>query len=110
MRWRVVLTEDARRDLESIYDHYAETASLHQAERIAERLVELAAALAQAPERGTHPRALVELGITEFRQIVAKPWLIVYGVESREVVVYLIADGRRDMRSLLAERLLREGR
>jgi len=106
MRRRVVVTDDARRDLEAIYDHIAETASPAQADRIADRLLAQAARLAELPERGRHPRVLAELGHLEFRQIVVKPWLLIYGIEERDVVIYVIADGRRDMRSLLAQRVL----
>ncbi|MEJ7745739.1 MAG: type II toxin-antitoxin system RelE/ParE family toxin [Luteimonas sp.] len=106
MRRRVVVTDDARGDLEAIYDHIAETASPGQADRTADRLLALAAKLAEFPDRGSHPRALAELGHLEFRQVILKPWLLIYGVEERDVVIYVIADSRRDMRSLLAQRLL----
>lgn len=106
MRRRVVVTNDARRDLESIYDHIADTASLAQADRIADRMMDLAASLAEFPERGSHPRGLAELGHLEFRQVILKPWLVIYSVEGRDIVIYLIADGRRDLCSLLAQRLL----
>lgn len=102
----VVITEDAQRDLAALYDYVAANDSALQAERIMDRLLEMAASLARNAERGSHPRELVALGYREFRQIVLKPWRIVYGVEADQVVVYVIADGRRDMRSLLAQRLL----
>lgn len=35
-----------------------------------------------------------------------KPYRLVYRVAGERVYVYLIADGRRDMQSLLARRLL----
>ena len=43
---KLVVTDDARRDVEAIYDHIAETASPAQADRIADRVLELAAKLA----------------------------------------------------------------
>lgn len=106
MRHRVVVTDDARRDLESIYDYVAETGSPAQAAKVADRLLRLTASLAQFPQRGSHPRELSALGNLEFRQAMLKPWRLIYGVEGRDVVIYLIADGRRDLRSLLAQRLL----
>ncbi len=106
MRHRVVVTDDARRDLESIYDFIAETGSPAQAGRIADSLLQLTASLAEFPERGSRPREIEMLGNLEFRQAMIKPWRVVYGIEDRDVVIYLIADGRRDMRSLLAQRLL----
>jgi len=46
------------------------------------------------------------LGEQEYRQVLFKPYRLIYRVVGRRVVVYVIADGRRDMQSLLARRLL----
>ena len=46
------------------------------------------------------------LGIKEYRQTFFKPYRVIYRIERRRVYVYLIIDGRRDMQSLLARRLL----
>jgi toxin ParE1/3/4 len=48
----------------------------------------------------------VALGIREYRETFFKPYRIVYHVEGARVFISLIADGRRDMQSLLARRLL----
>jgi toxin ParE1/3/4 len=103
---RVVITEDAQRDLTLLYDYIAGSDSVVQAERIMDRLLNTAESLAQNAERGSHPRELIAFGFREYRQIALKPWRIIYGVESDRVIVYVIADGRRDMRALLAQRLL----
>jgi toxin ParE1/3/4 len=58
------------------------------------------------PERGSYPKELLTLGIKEYRQVFFKPYRIIYRVIGRDVVVYVVADGRRDMQSLLARRLL----
>jgi toxin ParE1/3/4 len=46
------------------------------------------------------------LGIKEYRQAFFKPYRIIYRVIDEQVVVYVIADGRRDMQTLLSRRLL----
>ena len=106
MRRRVILTEDAQRDLALLYDYVADNDSVVEAERILDRLLVVAKSLTQTPERGSHPRELLAFGLREYRQIVLKPWRVIYGVEPNRVIVYVIADGRRDMRTLLAQRLL----
>jgi len=58
------------------------------------------------PARGSYPRDLLDLGIKEYRQVFFKPYRLIYRVVARDVVVFVIADGRRDMQSLLARRLL----
>ena len=37
---------------------------------------------------------------------VFKPYRLIYRVHSKQVIVYVVTDGRRDMASLLARRLL----
>ena len=70
------------------------------------RLLEAADRLATFPHRGAHPRELQALGIREYRQTFFKPYRLIYRVIGRQVFVYVIADGRRDMQSLLLRRLL----
>ena len=62
--------------------------------------------LATDPERGLIPGELAALGIQEYRQVFFKPYRVIYRHFDQQVVVYVIADGRRDMQSLLARRLL----
>ena len=62
--------------------------------------------LAKFPDRGAHPRELLALGIRDYRETFFKPYRIVYHVDGGRVFISLVADGRRDMQSLLARRLL----
>jgi len=62
--------------------------------------------LAAFPDRGSHPKELQALGIREYRQTFSKPHRLIYRVIGRQVFIYVIADGRRDMQSLLQRRLL----
>lgn len=68
--------------------------------------MEVVEGLAQFPERGSYPKELVALGIKDYRQTAFKPYRVIYRVLGNRVVIYLIVDGRRDMQSVLARRLL----
>ncbi len=46
------------------------------------------------------------LGIQEYRQVFFKPYRAIYRVLDKKVVIYVIADARRDMQSLLSRGLL----
>ena len=105
-RYEVLLTAGAEQDLEEIHTHVAEFDSAARAEKLLNRLVETAQALATLPQRGSHPRELLALGIREYRQTFFKPYRVIYRVIGKQVVVPVIADGRRNMQSLLARRLL----
>ena len=105
-RHEVLLTAGAEQDLESIRDYIAEFDSVASADYVLDRLLKVAETLATFPERGTCPRELVALGIREYRQAFFKPYRVIYRVHGERVYIHIIADGRRDMQSLLARRLL----
>lgn len=105
-QFEVLLTRGAAQDLESIYDYIAEFDSEASARRVLGRLQKVVESLAAFPERGAYPKELLALGIREYRQTAFKPYRLIYRVLGQRVYVYLIADGRRDMQSLLSRRLL----
>lgn len=105
-RYEVLLAQGAERDLESIHDYISEFDSLANANHVLDRLMKVVEELAQFPERGSYPNELVALGIKEYRQTSFKPFRVIYRVVGAQVVIYLIVDGRRDMQSVLARRLL----
>lgn len=106
MRFEVLLTQDAQDDLDEIVGYIAAHDTAANAGRVLDRLEEAIAGLAQLPERGSHPRELLELGIREYRQVFFKPYRLIYRVVAKKIYVHVIADGRRDMENLLARRLL----
>lgn len=105
-RYEVLLTRGAEQDLESIHDYIAEFDCVANANHVLDRLMEVVEGLAQFPERGSYPKELAALGIKEYRQTAFKPYRVIYRVVAHQVVIYLIVDGRRDMQSVLARRLL----
>jgi toxin ParE1/3/4 len=62
--------------------------------------------LSRFPKRDSYPKELVDLGIKEYRQTFFKPYRAIYRVTGSQVIIYLIADGRREMQTVLARRLL----
>lgn len=106
MPHEVHLSAGAERDLESLYDYIAEFDSKASANHVLDQLLKAAEGLATFPERGSRPRELLALGIREYRQVFFKPYRLIYRIIGQQVIVVLIADGRRDMQTLLARRLL----
>ncbi len=106
MAYQVVLTEDAERDLGDLVTFIAKHDSPRSAEQVLNRILRIANDLSIEPTRGSTPKELRALGIQEYRQVFFKPYRLIYRVVERQVVIYLIADGRRDMQTLLARRLL----
>ncbi len=105
-RYEVLLTQGAEQDLESIHDYIAGSDCTANAGYVLDQLMEAVEGLARFPERGSYPKELVALGIKEYRQTALKSYRVIYRVTGNRVVIYLIVDGRRDMQSVLARRLL----
>ncbi len=106
MRFEVLLTEDAAIDLEAIHDHIAMEDGQSKAQHVLDRIEKAINGLATFPKRGSYPKELLTLGIREYRQTFFKPYRLIYRVVDQRVYIYLITDGRRDMQTLLAQRLL----
>ena len=106
MGFAVLLTHDAERDLDEIYNYIALHDSPQKAGYVLERIEKVFSSLSEFPDRGVYPKELLALGIREYREVFFEPYRIIYRVMDNIVYVLLIVDGRRDMQSLLLRRLL----
>jgi plasmid stabilization system protein ParE len=104
---RVRWTEAARVDLELIVDFIAAD-SVENAVAVLDRLEERAEALRLAAERGRGVPELQVVDVLQYRELIERPWRIIYRIEPDQVVVLAVLDGRRDLGSLLLERLVRD--
>ncbi len=103
--YEIRLTRDAERDLAGIHRYIAVKGSTPIADRLLSRLRAKAQSLREFPERVPVAPELAALGMQSYRQLVHPPYRLIYRVAGDHVLVVLIADGRRDMRTLLAQRL-----
>jgi toxin ParE1/3/4 len=106
MPFAVLLTADAARDLEDLYQYIAVHDVPGKADHVLTNIEKVFGSLSEAPERGVYPKELLTLGIRDYREIFFKPYRVIYRVAGDVVYVLLIADGRRDMQTLLQRRLL----
>jgi toxin ParE1/3/4 len=106
MPFKVLLTNDAARDLDELYDYIALHDAPQKADTVLEQIEKAFSKLSEFPERGAYPKELLATGIREYREIFFKPYGIISRVMDKNVYVLLIVDGRRDMQSLLQRRLL----
>lgn len=105
-KFEVLLTEGAEQDLEAIHDYISNFDCVAHANEVLDALMVVVESLSEFPQRGSYPKELVSLGIKEYRQTFFKLYRVIYRVTGSQVIIYLIADGRRDMQSVLARRLL----
>ncbi|KGE04320.1 type II toxin-antitoxin system RelE/ParE family toxin [Pseudohaliea rubra] len=107
MTFQVFLTDDASADLEELYDYVAFHDAPEKADYLLEQIEKAFSSLSDNPERGAYPRELLAIGLREYREIFWGPYRIIYRVMTGNVYIMVIADGQRDMQTLLQRRYLR---
>ena len=106
MLYQVFLTDDAVLDLEDLYDYIELHDSQGKADHVLEQIEKVFKGLSENPGRGSYPKELLSIGLRDYREVFFKPYRIVYRIMGKSVYVLFIADGRRDMQTLLQRRLL----
>jgi len=99
-------TRAAQRDLNAIVGYIAED-SVDNALDVLGRLQARAETLSQNAERGCVVPELRAADVYHYRELIERPWRVAYRIEHDEVFVMAVLDGRRDLRSVLLERLVR---
>ncbi len=107
MKLTVHLVIDAERDLQEIYRYVLQNDSVEKADRLLIDLEKTIINLESLPFRGHYPPELERIGVYEFREIIFKPYRIIYQVIKSCIYIHCVLDGRRDLHDLLHERLLR---
>jgi toxin ParE1/3/4 len=107
MTFTVTLSETAEFDIFDIHDYVALHDTWESADRLLDGIFQTVFSLAEMPQRCHCPPELDRIGNRDFREIHFKPYRIVYSIRENEVIVHCVLDGRRDMQTLLQQRLLR---
>lgn len=105
-RFRVEWAEVAVRDLEELVSYIALDSEVNAA-RVLKRIETRAASLQSSPTRGRVVPELAHFGMRTWRELVVKPYRLMYRIEGDTVTVLAVFDGRRDLEDVLLERLLR---
>jgi len=105
-KFEVFIAENAEKDLDAIYDFIALADGAEQAAHIQDKLIDEILTLEKLPARGKCPPEMLNLGITDYREIQCPPWRIFYYINQGRVDVVAVLDGRRDVSVLLQQRLL----
>lgn len=106
-KYQVIITSEVEKDIIDIYDYITKKDILQNAEYVLDNLESLILSLEESPERGHYPPELSIQGIKEFKEVIFKPYRVIYEIIGSKVIVHLCVDGRRDMKTLLERRLIR---
>ena len=103
---RVLWTRTARRDLDAIVTYIA-TDSIENALSVLDRLQKRADSLTTAAESGRLVPELRSIDVHQYRELGDRPWRIVYRIDPDRGMMLAVLDGRRELESLLLDRLVR---
>lgn len=104
---RVVWSRQARDDLLELVTFVGADSPTNAAAMLG-RIEEAAASLGEHAERGRVLPELQAVGLAAWREVLIKPFRLVYRVDGGVVLVGGVIDGRRDLGDVLLGRLLRE--
>jgi plasmid stabilization system protein ParE len=102
----VLWTDTARLDLQSLLEYIAEQ-DRAAAVQLLDRIERKALTLEALSQRGRIVAELRDVGVMHYRELIERPWRIVYRLDGSRILVLAILDSRRDLQSLLLERLIR---
>ena len=103
--YRVQWTASARQDLTEIIQYIAADnigAGLKQLNKIEHR----AMSLYQHPKRGRIVPEFLAIGISQYRELVIRPWRMLYRIEENQVYIIALLDSRRQLEDILLQRLV----
>lgn len=103
---RVVLSRLASRDIRAIRDYLWVHASPAIARKVVVQLLSAVDSLEANAHRGTMVDEFYALGQGPVRQLVSKPYRIIYHVSAGRVLIVLVCDGRRNVSALWQQRML----
>ncbi len=104
IRHRVRWTPEAVSDVEAIVDWFNDPVN---AGKVIAQLTDKADALAMFPARGRTVPELQRIGVTQYFEVQARPWRMLYAIRGHDVWIMAVVDGRRRLEDLLFERLVR---
>ena len=107
MTYKIILAETAETDIYDIHEYVESHDSLQNADKLLGGIEQKIISLKTMPQRGHCPPELLRFGNHEYREIHFKPYRIIYSIRTSEVIVNSVLDGRRDIQTLLLQRLLR---
>ena len=105
MHYAVFMLQEAKYDLEAIFRYILGSRNPGAAKDMIRLIRKACGSLSQMPERGHVPPELTRTENYEYRQIIVKPYRIIYQVVESCVFIFGIIHGRRNVGEVLGQRL-----
>ncbi len=97
MSYRVLLLEEAAKDIEAIYRFIRKSGNKKAAMDMVINIRKACESLSENPKRGHIPDELSQIGQFEYRQIIAKKYRIIYQLAKPDIFIFGIIHGNRNI-------------
>ena len=104
---KVVILDSAEQDLKDLRSYVVKNFSLATWLKTYNKLKESIRNLAAFPLLGAVPPELESLNMNQYRQIISGMNRVIYEPRADAVYIYMVVDTRRDLETLLMQRLMR---
>ncbi|MGZ5052132.1 MAG: type II toxin-antitoxin system RelE/ParE family toxin [Methylobacter sp.] len=104
---KVVILESAEHDLKELRNYIVKNLSAETWQQSYDKIKTAIRSLKTFPDAGSLPGEFERLNLTQYRQVISGMNRIIYEVRQDTLYIHIIADTRRDLKSLLIRRLLR---
>jgi plasmid stabilization system protein ParE len=107
MSLRVVFLRSAEQDLRELRTYIVKNFGKDIWQASYRQIREAVDTIRDFPFGGNIPDELDRLNLTQYRQVISGTNRIIYEVRQETIYIHIICDTRKDMKTLLARRLLR---
>lgn len=106
-KYKVLFDTQAKSDLLEIFQYLQINDSDEAASALISKVEMTCKNLEKIPARGHIPEELRGTGVKKYLEIHFKPYRIVYEIKKNIIYVHSVLDGRRNIRDILTDRILR---
>ena len=103
--YHVILSKEAKLDIERIYQHYLNNADMLVADKLLGQLEQAVISLEEQPLRGHTPKELQGMGLNCL-ELLTKSFRLIYRIEKNQVLILIVLHQRQSVQKALANRLL----
>ncbi len=107
MKFRLLITEEAEKDIVDIWSYIMINDCIENADCVVDGLEDAIRSLEKIPQKGHLPPELERISVFNYLEIHFKPYRIIYQISDGSVSIYCVIDGRRDIHKILERRLLK---
>ena len=105
-QYDVLWAEIAENDLMGIVE-YLSVDDLTSALKVFKKIKEKTENLCLQPNRGRLVPELQDHGILQYREVIIRPWRVIYRVTKKDVYVLAVIDSRQNVEDVLLKRFVR---